>query len=203
MKKFFGWIIISWFVFNLFLWTSFWYLEKTAYCDVNSNYIKVYLYQQEHTNKCSDYIYSLDSSIRSVYANIMTVQQLIDRGYDTAYWSGVKGDLQNKLQSFQSLRTMILDRVRIFENNFFSKVKMSMERHLLLYQQHLEAKLDTIEKRDVNDFSTGMIEEASKLVLSIQNQLVIIQNILATQNLDELISYIPSYIYLKKEIEWK
>jgi hypothetical protein len=26
---------------------------------------------------------------------------------------------------------------------------------------------------------------------------------LATRNLEELISYIPSYLYLKSEIEWK
>lgn len=185
-----------------FVWVSFWYLEKTAYCEIWSKYIKVYLYKED-AQKCATYVQSLDHSIRLIYKDMVTVQQLIDLGYDKDYWLGVKADMQTKIDGFQSMRSNILYRVHLFESNFFDKIKLYMGKYLSPYQEALEIKLENIGNSDMTDFSPSMIEETNQRVISIQNQLIIIENIVSTKNLEELISYIPSYLYLKKEIEWK
>jgi hypothetical protein len=99
------------------------------------------------------------------------------------------------------MRASISYHVTVFEDSFFSKVKLYMERYLLPYRQELEIKLETIQRTDLRLLSGDMVGDANTYVSSIQNQLLIIGNILATRNLEELISYIPSYLYLKSEIE--
>ncbi|NOZ44472.1 MAG: hypothetical protein GXP45_05040 [bacterium] len=175
-------------------------MEKTAYCEIGPNYIRVYLYKV-NAQKCSDYIQSMDASILAVYKNMITVQKLIDNGYEKAYWTQVKADMLAQIRDYQVVRSNILYRVSLFEKNFFTKVKLYMEKYLLSYQQTLELRLDKLEHSDIEKFSTGMVEEANGYVVQIHKQLDLIQDILDTKNLEELIDYIPSYLYLKKEIE--
>lgn len=175
-------------------------MEKSAYCEINQQYIKVYLYK-EGANRCFQYVNSIDYSIKKVYSDLVTVETLLSSNQDIEYWTPVRADLQAKLDDLQDMRANILGRVETFEDNFFAKVKLYMERYLLPYKDDLEEKLEQLEASSMKDFDETMISDAQILVLSLQSQLLIIENILATRNLEELVSYIPSYLYLKKEIE--
>ena len=71
-------------------------MEKSAYCEVSPDYIKVYLYKKD-ARKCQEYIYSLDQSIKLVYKDMVTVQRLIDLGRDVDYWNEIKSGMQSKI----------------------------------------------------------------------------------------------------------
>lgn|GEM_PF-1686916 len=170
------------------------------YCALDKDTISIYLHRKD-LRKCTDYVASLDASIVAVYKDMVTVQKLIDIGRDAGYWMNIKSEMQTKIDGYQQMRSIIFYRIAEFERLLFNKINLYMQQNLLPYKSSLEAQLNSLYESDYRLLTGDLLEVVSALAVDLQNQLVIIDSLLGVSNLEELVLYLPSYLYLKKQIE--
>ena len=108
---------------------------------------------------------------------------------------------QIKIDGIQKLRAAIGFQIDQFENNLFVRVKEFVRIRLEPYQEQLEQELQNFYALGFDYFTGDLIDESYKYFNNLQNQLGIIDNILATENLDEFVALLPSYIYLRNQTQ--
>jgi len=185
------------------LWGSvcFSYLEDKVYCEVNGNYVQVFLTHKD-AYKCSDYVQTLESAIQAIYQSVWKIQKYIFAWHDVIYWTDLKDQQQQKIEEFQLVRANILYHVEIFEHNLFEKAKQYMAVRLEPYQCDLELQLQKLESVSLESLTWERLEEYNEVLSFVQRQIKIVALILAASDLEELFGYVPTYFYLKKQIAW-
>ena len=178
---------------------TFWYLENKVYCNLENKNVTIFMKNGEWTVKCQIYLDTIYQLALKKYNEISVVRSYIDQGVDVCYWKGI---LENKKAEFLQLvnyRTQIKMAIDKFELALFDKYYDILQNPMQTYYSDLEAQYYILANQDV---SLRESDHSLKLA-QLEQQMWNVNHILNAKKLDDIMEVVSSYIYLKKQIEWK
>ena len=133
---------------------------------------------EEWTVKCKTYLDTIYWLALKKYNEISTIRSYIDQGDD---------------------RTQIKTAIDKFELALFDKYYDILREPMEMYYSDLQNEYLNMINQDASLRSS----DYSLRISQIQQQMWNVSRVLNAKNLDEIMSVVSSYIYLKKQIEWK
>ena len=179
---------------------TFWYLEKVVYCDLeDKNNVTIFIKNQGWNTKCKVYLDTLYQLALKKYNEILVIRSYIQQGDDVYYWKKVLEDKKSEFLQLVNYRVQIKTAIDKFEAAFFSKYYDMMKEPMQTYYVDLESQYNTLLNQDA---SLRKSSDSLKLA-QLEQQMWNVDHILKAENLDQIMEVLSSYIYLKKQIEWK
>ena len=193
------WIFILLVFVTLLSSQTFWYLEKTVYCNLENNNVTIFLKKGEWLLKCQTYLDTIYQLALKKHNEISTINSYINQGDDVYYWKNILEDKKSEFIQLVNYRTQIKTAIDKFETALFDKYYNILQKPMQLYYSELEAQYDILAKQDVSlrkyDYSLRLVQ--------LEQQMWNVNHVLNAKSLDDIMEVLSSYIYLKKQIEWK
>lgn len=164
--KILGFLISTFLLFG----TTFGYYENKYYCNVSNNSLVVTLNKSNGSQKCLDYIKSINSKIETIDTNLVTINGYLSWGSDVEYWSGIKSNMVAQKQQFVDLKSKIIQYMSSFEWELFLKIKK-------LLNYYLKSDLKKLNE------SYSISSQELKFALSSWNEWLYIQTIDKLENI--------------------
>ena len=192
-------VSILWIFTILCLNQSFGYFENKVYCDVKDKNITIFIKQKEWATKCQIYLDTIYQLAIKKYSEISSIRSYIDQWDDVSYWKKILEEKKSEFLQLVNYRTQIKTAVNKFELALFNKYYNLLQQPMQNYYSDLEIQYYILINQDPSMRSRDHSLKLAKL----EQQMWNVSRILKAKNLDEIMEAAPSYIYLKKEIEWK
>lgn len=116
--------------------------NERLYCKATANSVRIYLFAEKETFKCSQYLQAINKNLRDEYESLSQVIAMLNRGDDYAYRKEL---FDSKKQSFLKLFALlkkIENAISEFQTGFLEKsqkfVAPSLEQHLKQLQMQKE-----------------------------------------------------------------
>jgi len=176
------------------------YLEERLQCDVNNEYIQVFLWRDEKL-MCMDYVRTLESSIKVLYKNLLLVDEYLNSGQDLEYWTRIYTNIEENILSNQLLRLNILKHMETFELNLFYKLKEYISYNIQSYKKQIILELSQLDTYDFsemeeNEFIIGLV----KRKFEIEDDLEFIEEFENVENMESLVLLLPRFFDLARKI---
>ena len=178
---------------------TFWYLESRAFCNLENKNVTIFLKNKEWTVKCQTYLDTIYQLALKKYNEISAILTYIDQWDDIYYRKEV---LENKKSEFLHLvnyRTQIKTAIDKFETKLFEEYYAVLQSPMQKYYSNLEAQHYSMINQDISQRSSNYMLKVAQL----EQQMWNVSHVLEAKNLDDIMNVVSSYIYLKKQIEWK
>jgi len=154
---------------------------------------------EEWTVKCKTYLDTIYWLALKKYNEISTIRSYIDQGDDIYYWKKILEDKKAEFLQLVNYRTQIKTAIDKFELALFDKYYDILREPMEIYYSDLQNEYLNMINQDASLRSS----DYSLRISQIQQQMWNVSRVLNAKNLDEIMSVVSSYIYLKKQIEWK
>lgn len=154
---------------------------------------------EEWTVKCKTYLDTIYWLALKKYNEISTIRSYIDQGDDIYYWKKILEDKKAEFLQLVNYRTQIKTAIDKFELALFDKYYDILREPMEIYYSDLQNEYINMINQDASLRSS----DYSLRISQIQQQMWNVSRVLNAKNLDEIMSVVSSYIYLKKQIEWK
>lgn len=184
----------------LLLWSSFWYMEDSLYCTISNQSIRVSIQRTEDSNKCNEYIKSLELLIKSEYNDILKIQVYIDKKKDLEYRESLQESKKQKIYDLQAIRLWIIENMKLFEDNFLKKTQEYLKSRLEKYYNSLTKKVSPLQKLWTWYQFSPYIQKQISLITS---QINTLNAIYTAPDIPTFLKLTKDYLYLKKQLEWK
>ena len=154
---------------------------------------------EEWTVRCQSYLDTLYQLALKKYNEISTIRSYIEQGDDVYYWNKVFEEKKSEFLQLVNYRTQIKTAIDKFESALFDKYYDILQEPMQNYYSDLQSQYDVLASQDV---SLRKSDHSLKLA-QLEQQMWNVNHILNAKNLDDIMQVISSYIYLKKQLEWK
>lgn len=178
---------------------TFWYLESKVFCNLENKNVTIFLKNEEWTVKCQTYLDTIYQLALKKYDEISAIFSYIDQWDDVYYWKEILEDKKAEFLKLVNYRTQIKTAIDKFESKLFDKYYAILQDPMKKYYSDLEVQYYNIVNQDVPLRST----DYSLKVAQLEQQMRNVSHVLNAQNLDDIMSVVSSYIYLKRQIEWR
>lgn len=178
---------------------TFWYLESKVFCNLENKNVTIFLKNEEWTVKCQTYLDTIYQLALKKYDEISAILSYIDQWDDVYYWKEILEDKKAEFLKLVNYRTQIKTAIDKFESKLFDKYYAILQDPMQKYYSDLEVQYYNIVNQDVSLRST----DYSLKVAQLEQQMWNVSHVLNAQNLDDIMSVVSSYIYLKRQIEWR
>lgn len=178
---------------------TFWYLQDKIYCKFEQKNVTLFLKNEEWTSKCKSYLDTLYNLALKKYDEILTIRSYIDQWDDVYYRNEVLEKKKSELLELISYRAQIIRSIDVFEANFFEKYYQILQTPMKTYYSELEVEYYAL----INSVWSWDTSKISTRKLQLEKQMRNVSHVLNAKNLDDIMDVVPTYIYLKKQLEWK
>lgn len=179
---------------------SYAYVEDLVFCTIKSDSITITI-KKEKNYKCTEYLNVLSQTINTEYNDILSAQNLINKGYDKDFWTEIRDTKIEKVKKLVSTKEQIEKAMKEFDNNLFIKIKDYLTYTLSPERTDFQAILKAIK---ANQKKWVILTNNEKQKLNQMEEAIgLINTIMTTSDFDTLIKSFNKYIYLKKQIIWK
>ena len=197
MRKF--WILTLVLFATLLFSQTFWYLENKVYCNLENKNVTIFMKNEEWTVKCQNYLDTIYQLALKKYNEISAIRSYIQQGDDVYYWKNVLNDKNEEFLQLVNYRAQIKTAMDKFESALFDKYYNILQKPMQTYYSELEAQYYLLSNKDV---SSKESDHSLKLA-QLEQQMWNVNHILIAKSLDDIMDVISSYIYLKRQIEWR
>jgi len=178
---------------------TFWYLENKVYCHFENKNVTIFMKNEEWTVKCQTYLDTIYQLALKKYNEISAIRSYIEQGDDVYYWKKILEDKKVEFLQLVNYRTQIKTAIDKFESALFDKYYDILYEPMQAYYSDLQSQYDTLANQDVllrkSDHSLKLAQ--------LEQQMWNVNHVLNAKNLDDIMEVMSSYIYLKKQIEWR
>ena len=178
---------------------TFWYLESKVYCNFENKNVTIFMNNEEWTVKCQTYLDTIYQLALKKYNEISAIRSYIDQGDDVYYWKKVFEEKKTEFLQLVNYRTQIKTAIDKFETALFDKYYKNLQKPMQAYYSELEAQYYTLANQDASLRQTNHSLQLAQL----EQQMWNVNHVLNAKNLDDIMEVMSSYIYLKKQIEWR
>ena len=154
---------------------------------------------EEWTVKCQNYLDTIYQLALKKYNEISAIRSYIQQGDDVYYWKNVLNDKNEEFLQLVNYRAQIKTAMDKFESALFDKYYNILQKPMQTYYSELEAQYYLLSNKDV---SSKESDHSLKLA-QLEQQMWNVNHILIAKSLDDIMDVISSYIYLKRQIEWR
>ncbi len=181
---------------------TFWYFEKTAYCKFDNWNVTVFMKKEDWLSKCQIYLDTVYQLAVQKYNEIKWIRTYIAQWDDVRYRKWVLEEKQSELLKLVNYRVQILWVVSEFESEFFGKYSVALKKSMELYYSDLETQYYILINQNEQSGNSRPVGYESK-ISNLEQQMWNVNHVLNAKKLDDIMEVIPTYIYLKKQIEWR
>ena len=178
---------------------TFWYFEKKVYCKIEDQNVTIFLKNGEWLIKCQTYMDTIYQLALKKYKEISTIRSYIDQWDDVYYRKWILEDKKAEFLQLVNYRTQIRTAITRFESQLFDKYYAILQEPMEKYYADLETQYHALLSQNI---SSKKSSDTIKLT-QIQQQMWNVSHIMKAKNLDDIMAVVSSYIYLKKQIEWR
>lgn len=191
------WIIV------VMMWFSgtFWFFEKTAYCELENGNVTVYMKKEKWLSKCQVYLDAINQLSQQKYNDILLIRQYMQWD-DTRYRKWVLETKQKEFLKLINYKVQIMSFINEFETVFFEQYKVLLQKEMKLYYSDLEMEYYILINQNTwwNYWGINAIQNR---ITNLEQQMWTVDHILNAEKLDDVMEVAQNYIYLKKVLEWK
>lgn len=182
----------------MFSGQAFWYFENKVYCSFENKNVTISIKKNEGADRCKTYMDTVYQLALKKYNEISAIRSYIEQGDDVYYWKEVLEEKKSEFVQLVNYRTQIKTAVDKFELALFDKYYNLLQRPLKAYYSDLEMQYYVL----INQTSSRTSKVSLKIA-QLEQQMWNVNHILTAKNMDDIMEVVSSYIYLKKQIEWK
>lgn len=193
------WILMLVVFVTLSFSQTFWYLESKVYCNLANKNVTIFMNNEEWTVKCQTYLDTIYQLALKKYNEIAAVRSYIDQGDDVYYWKKVFEEKKAEFLQLVNYRTQIKTAIDKFESALFEKYHNNLQNPMKIYYSDLETQYYILANQDVSLRKPNH----SLMLAQLEQQMWNVNHVLNAKNLDDIMEVMSSYIYLKKQIEWR
>jgi len=178
---------------------TFWYLENKVYCKLENKNVTIFMKNEEWTVKCQTYLDTIYQLALKKYNEIYAIRSYIEQGDDVYYWKKILDDKNEEFLQLVNYRAQIKTAMDKFESALFDKYYNILQKPMQTYHSELEAQYYLLSNQDASSKKSENLLKITQLEQQIWN----VNHILTAKSLDDIMDVISSYIYLKRQIEWR
>lgn len=178
---------------------TFWYFENKAYCSFEDKNVTISIKKVEWSARCGVYMDTIYQLALKKYSEISTIRSYIIQGEDVYYWKWILDEKNSEFLQLVNYRTQIKTAVDKFESALFDKYYNLLQKPMQAYYSDLEVQYYVL----VNQSSSMKTSDYSLKLAQLEQQMWNVDHILKAEKLDHIMEVLSSYIYLRREIEWK
>jgi len=193
------WILILVIFATILSSQTFWYLESKVYCNLENKNVTIFMKNEEWTVKCQTYLDTIYQLALKKYNEISAIRSYIEQWDDVYYWKNILEEKKSEFLQLVNYRAQIKTAIDKFESALFDKYYDTLQAPMQIYYADLESQYYTLVNQDA---SLRKANQSLKLA-QLEQQMWNVNHILNAKNLDDIMQVVSSYIYLKKQIEWK
>lgn len=130
------------------------------------------------------------------YNEISSIRSYIAQGDDVYYWKQILEEKKSEFIQLVNYRTQIKTAIDKFELALFDKYYNLLQKPLKAYYSDLEVQYYILLNK-----TSPKTQKTSLKIAQLEQQMWNVNHILNAKNMDDIMSVVPSYIYLKKQIE--
>lgn len=180
----------------LLLSFSYWYFENRYYCRINKESINVSLKKWVWYDSCLEKIKAIDSKIENNTVNINLSNGYINKWEDVEYWSSLKAQLTLEKSALVELKSNLLFFMNSFEETLFLKIKKLLYYHYKDDKERIDNKIKQMNKMKqlfLSRWNTKQLREYNEIISNLYKNKVIINNILQSNNFEEMVPFLRMY----------
>ena len=193
------WILMLVVFVTLLSSQTFWYLENKVYCNLENRNVTIFMKNEEWTVQCQAYLDTLYQLALKKYNEISAINSYINQGDDVYYWKKVLEEKKSEFIQLVNYRAQIKTAIEKFESALFDKYIAALQKPMQIYYSDLETQYYILSNQKATIRKT---DHALKLA-QLEQQMWNVKHVLNAEKLDDIMEVVSSYIYLKKQIEWK
>lgn len=193
------WIFVLLMSVTLLFSQTFWYLENVVRCNLDNENVVVFLKNEEWAVKCQTYLNTLYQLAMKKYSEISVIRSYINQWDDVYYWKEILEEKKSEFIQLVNYRSQIKAAMDKFEWLLFDKYYNAMQKPMKNYYSDLEIQYYVL----INQKPELRASNYSLKLAQLEQQMWNVKHILEAKKLDNIVEVLSSYIYLKKEIEWK
>ena len=178
---------------------TFWYFENKAYCSFEDKNLTISIKKVEWSARCGVYMDTIYQLALKKYSEISTIRSYIIQGEDVYYWKWILDEKNSEFLQLVNYRTQIKTAVDKFESALFDKYYNLLQKPMQAYYSDLEVQYYVL----ANQSSSMKPSDYSLKLAQLEQQMWNVDHILKAEKLDHIMEVLSSYIYLRREIEWK
>ena len=178
---------------------TFWYFENKAYCSFEDKNVTISIKKVEWSARCGVYMDTIYQLALKKYSEISTIRSYIIQGEDVYYWKWILDEKNSEFLQLVNYRTQIKTAVDKFESALFDKYYNLLQKPMQAYYSDLEVQYYLL----ANQSSSMKTSDYSLKLAQLEQQMWNVDHILKAEKLDHIMEVLSSYIYLRREIEWK
>jgi len=176
----------------------FWYFENKVYCDFENNDVTISIKKSEWVDRCEIYMNTIYQLALKKYDEVSAVRSYIAQGDDVYYWKEVLEKKKSEFIQLVNYRAQIEMAVNEFELALFDKYYNLLQKPLKTYYSELEMQYHVLVSENLSKKTESVLK-----IAQLEQQMWNVNHILMAKNMDDIMEVVSSYIYLKKQIEWK
>lgn len=180
------------------IWTVSADLSDWLFCLLKKDAVTISLKQTAWYYKCKDTIVSLEHLIIETAKDLMKVQTYLNRWRDIDYRKTVKIEKKTLLDKLLLSRSTVLTNIKTFEANLLQKSIQYFIIKATPYKISIQKSLVKI-----RSFSGVITQELNAYQFLLRAQIAVIDKLSKVTTQGQLTDLLKTYVYLKKEIEWK
>lgn len=178
---------------------TFWYFENKAYCSFEGKSVTISIKKVEWASRCRVYMDTIYQLALKKYNEITTIRSYIMQGEDVYYRKNILDEKNSELLQLVNYRNQIKTAIDKFEWALFDKYYGLLQKPMQTYYSELEMQYYML----INSQIANKTWDYSLKLAKIEQQMWNVNHILEAEKLDHIMEVLLSYIYLKREIEWK
>ncbi len=166
---------------------------------MENNNVTIFIKNEPWTVKCQAYLDTIYQLALKKYNEISAIRSYIDQWDDVYYWREVLEDKKSEFLYLVNYRTQIKTAIDKFESTLFDKYYATMYDPMKKYYSDLETQYYIM----INQNSSGDSSDYSLRIAQLEQQMRNVSRVLNAKNLDDIMSVVSSYIYLKTQLLWR
>ena len=169
------------------------------FCDINNQNVTIFLKNQEWTTKCQTYLNTIYQLAVQKYGEVSLIREYISQWDDVYYWRWILEEKKQELSQLINYRIQVKDAMDKFETVLFNRYYSILKRDMEVYYSDIETQYYIL----INTQPTKRKSDYSLVVAQFEQQMWNVSHILNASNMDQIMEVASSYLYLKKQLEWK
>ena len=159
----------------------------------------IFIKNEEWTVKCQTYLDTIYQIALKKYNEISAIRSYIEQWDDVYYWKNVLEEKKSEFLQLVNYRAQIKTAIDKFESALFDKCYDILEIPMQNYYSELETQYYILANQEASQRKANHSLKLAQL----EQQMWNVNHVLNAKTLDEIMEVVSSYIYLKKQIEWK
>lgn len=183
------------------LWFSqgFWYFEGRLFCNIDQQNVTIFFKNQEWTTSCQKYLDTIYQLAVQKYEEVSLIREYISQWEDLYYWRWVLEEKKLELSQLINYRIQIKNAMTKFEDALFDRYYNLIKRDMELYYSDIETQYYILINTDKSLRKSDYLSMVEKYEQQMRN----VSHILNAENMDQMMEMVSSYLYLKKQLQWK